>query len=88
MIAVISGCHPSIYQQFYKQLIDATASKDVELLAPGQEPKIYCSDNLDRDARILRPKLYVPTGYASFNGRYEDESRVVAQAAYLMDLYW
>jgi len=76
---VIAGC-ASGYHQFYKPYVDTRTLNDVELLKPGEEPKIYGTDDFDRDIKALRSKQYVPVGFSSFNGKYEDESNVKAQA--------
>lgn len=73
------GC-ASGYQQFYKPYVDAGTLNDVELLKPDEEPKVYGTNDFDRDTKALRSKQYVPVGYSSFNGKYEDESNVKAQA--------
>ena len=77
---VITGCAQSGYKQFFKPYVDARTIPDVELLREGQEPKVFGSDNFERDIKILRAKRYIVIGYSSFNGGYEDNSNAAAQA--------
>jgi hypothetical protein len=60
--------------------VDATTLNDVETIKPDQEPQVFGTNNFDSDIKILRSKMYIPIGSSSFNGGYEDESRVKAQA--------
>lgn len=76
---VMAGC-ASGYQTFYKPYVDARTLGNVELLEPGEEPKVYGTKNFDRDIKILKSKMYRPIGDSSFNGEYEDVSNVKAQA--------
>ena len=76
---LLTAC-ASGYQQFYKPYVDPKNLADVELLQPGEEPKVYGTSNFDKDIKTLRSKMYIPIGYSSFNGKYEDESKVKAQA--------
>jgi PDZ domain-containing protein len=76
---VMAGC-ASGYQKFYKPRVDARTLRYVELLKPDEEPKVYGTKNFKRDINKLRSKLYIPIGHSSFNGEYEDESKVKAQA--------
>ena len=75
LTACVSG-----YQQFYKPYVESNKLTNVELLQPGEEPKVYGSNDFEKDIRILRSKMYIPIGYSSFNGKYEDESKVKSQA--------
>lgn len=77
---LVSACAPSGYQQFYRPFHDAKTLADVELLKPGQEPRVFGSDNFDRDIKILRAKQYVVVGYSSFNGSFEDTKNAAEQA--------
>jgi serine protease Do len=79
LIVVLAGCSSS-YQQFYKSYVDARTLEDVELLKPNEDPKIYSSNDFDRDIKAWRSKQYIPIGYSSFNGEYEGEFEVKAQA--------
>jgi hypothetical protein len=80
VLALLLTACASGYQQFYKPYIEPNNLTDVELLQPGEEPKVYGTNDFDKDIRILRSKMYIPIGYSSFNGKYEDESMVKAQA--------
>jgi len=77
--AVLVAC-ASGYQQFYKPYVDAKALPDVQLLAPDEEPKIYGSNDLQRDVKIAKSKGFRPIGASSFNGEMESEAAVVQQA--------
>jgi hypothetical protein len=68
------------YQQFYKPYVEPKTLTDVQLLNPGEEPRVFGTSDFDRDIKTLRSKMYIPIGYSSFNGKYEDESRVKDQA--------
>jgi serine protease Do len=77
---LIQSCAQSGYKKFYSPYVDAKTLPDVELLQVGEEPKIYGSDNFQRDILVLRSKKYRPIGYSSFNGGYEDTKNAGAQA--------
>lgn len=76
---LLTAC-ASGYQQFYKPYVEPKNLTDVELLQPGEGPKVFGTNDFDKDIKILRSKMYIPVGYSSFNGKYEDESMVKAQA--------
>lgn len=80
LFMAISGCVTSGYQQFYHSYVDASALPEPEILQKGQDPKVYGSNNFDRDVRILRAKKYIVVGYSSFNGDYEDSKQAQNQA--------
>ena len=77
---ILAGCAQSGYKQFYNPYIDAKTLPDVQLLSEGQEPQVYGTDNFDRDILTLRAKMYIPIGYSSFNGSYEDTKNAASQA--------
>ena len=79
-ILVLSGCAQSGYNQFYTPYVDANTLPNVQLLQPNEEPKVISSSNVDQDIKRLRAKMYLPIGYSSFNGAYEDTKNAVAQA--------
>ena len=74
------GCATSGYQKFYQQYVDIKTFPDLEVLQPKQAPKVYGTDNFDRDIAILRAKKYIVIGASSFNGGYEDTKNATAQA--------
>ena len=76
----MQGCAQSGYKKFYSPYVDAKTLPDVVLLADNEEPKIYGTDNFQRDTLILRSKKYIPIGYSSFNGGYEDTKNAGNQA--------
>lgn len=76
----LTGCATSGYQQFYKSYGDPKTLPDVQLLAQGENPTIYSSDDLNRDVKILISKGFQPVGHSAFNGALEDEEQVAAQA--------
>jgi hypothetical protein len=76
----LSGCAQSGYKQFYKPYADVKSLPDVELLAEGQEPQVFGTDDFDRDILTLRAKNYIVVGQSSFNGGYEDTKNAAAQA--------
>lgn len=78
-LLIFIGC-ASGYQQFYKQIVDPRTLSDAELLTPGENPKIYGTDDFKRDTLILRSKMYIPIGSSSFNGSYEGKAKIAAQA--------
>lgn len=79
-LVLLGGCTTSGYQKFYSPYVNASSLPDVELLKDGQAPQVFGSDNFQRDIRIMRAKNYVPVGYSSFNGGYEDKENAIAQA--------
>jgi serine protease Do len=80
---LIQSCAQSGYKIFYTPYVDAKALSDVELLQEGEDAKIYGSDNFQRDTLVLRSKKYIPVGYSSFNGGYEDTKNAGAQAKFV-----
>jgi len=80
IIVLITGCATSGYQKFYNPYVDVSALPSPEILQEGQEPKVYGTDNFERDIRTLKTKKYVTLGYSSFNGGYEDNKNAQAQA--------
>ena len=68
------------YQKFYKPYVEPKSLTDIELLQPGEEPKVYGTNDFDKDIRTLRSKMYIVIGFSSFNGKYEDENMVKVQA--------
>ena len=76
---ILFGC-TSGYKKFYHQNVDARISPDVELLQPGQEPKVFRTDNFENDIKALQEKHYIVIGYSSFNGSLEDTKNAAAQA--------
>jgi serine protease Do len=77
------SCAQSGYKTFYTPYVDAKALSDVELLQEGEEAKIYGSDNFERDTLVLESKNYIPVGYSSFNGGYEDTKNAAVQAKFV-----
>lgn len=76
----VGGCATSGYKQFYKSYVDPTTLPDVQLLAPGQAPTIYSSNEMNRDVKILISKGFRPIGHSAFNGALEGEQQASAQA--------
>lgn len=80
LVILLESCAQSGYKKFYHPYIDAKKTSDVVLLAQGQEPEIYGTNDFERDIHILRSKYYLLVGYSAFNGKYEDKSNIIAQA--------
>lgn len=82
---IMAGCasvnNVNNYQKFYKQLVDSRRLQDVEVLQVDQEPQLVPTTRLDSDIKSLRAKQYILIGSSSFNGRYQDERMIKAQAA-------
>lgn len=78
--SLVVGCAQSGYKTFYKANFDAKISENVALLAEGEEPKIFSTNDFDRDIKILRSKRYIPVGYSSFNGGLENNDNAITQA--------
>ena len=76
---ILAAC-ASGHQQFYKPYIDAKTLPDVQLLGNGEEPKIFSSNDMERDAKIAMSKGYRSIGVSSFNGESESEQAVINQA--------
>ncbi|MBE0612092.1 MAG: hypothetical protein IH604_00345 [Burkholderiales bacterium] len=84
-ITTITGCIvltacASGFQQFYKPFVDARTIPGVQLLGNGETPKVYSSNDLQRDIRVAKSKGYWPIGASSFNGQLESEQAVINQA--------
>ncbi len=83
---IFTGCATSGYKTFYKpygtneQLRQAKLNLDYKFLEKGEEPQVYSTVDFDTDSKKLRAKGYIPIGYSSFNGAYEDTKNAVAQA--------
>lgn len=77
---VVSGCTVSGHNKFYKPNDSVKNIPNLIFLEKGRKPEVYFTDNLSRDTYILRSRLYVPIGYSSFNGAYEDENKIKKQA--------
>lgn len=79
---LLAGCVAGIsgYQQFYKPYVDPKSIPNVQLLAPGEQPTIYSSNDLDRDTNTLIAKGFWPVGASAFNGALESEYSAAAQA--------
>jgi hypothetical protein len=52
----------------------------VTFLQPGEQPEVYSTDDMERDARDLRSKNYVAIGSSSFNGGAASKDAVIQQA--------
>jgi|SaaInlStandDraft_4_1057021.scaffolds.fasta_scaffold14020_2 hypothetical protein len=82
----LGGCASSGYKDFYKsyanqqQIEEMKTDSRVIYLKDNEEPKIYSSGDLKKDMQILRSRKYYPIGYSSFNGGFEGEEQVKAQA--------
>lgn len=77
---LIVGCAQNGYKQFYQQVVDVNTLSDVKILESGTEPEVLRTNNLNRDIHILRSKGYIPIGYSSFNGSYENVENAKKQA--------
>jgi hypothetical protein len=80
MATLLVGCVQSGYKHFYKPCVDATTIPELQLLENDQEPQLIRTNNFDRDVLVLQSKNYIPIGYSSFNGGYEDIKNAAAQA--------
>jgi hypothetical protein len=80
----LAGCATSGYRQFYQSYGGVTQLKDIDItfLPEGGEPELYQVNTKEVDAAVrrLRSKGYLPIGYSSFNGAYEDIANAKAQA--------
>lgn len=83
---LVAGCHISGYHQFYKPMVDETAVKnavtlkEVQTLGADETPRVFTTDNMDRDFRVAMSKGFLPIGESLFNGMLEPESAVIQQA--------
>lgn len=62
MVAIVIVGFVNGYQRFYKPVVDTRTLSDVELLTPGESPKIYGTNNFERDINILMSTMYSPVG--------------------------
>jgi serine protease Do len=76
---VLTACANG-YRQFYKPYVDAKTLPDVQLLAEGEKPKIFSSNDMQREIKVAISKGYRPIGSSAFNGRIEPEQAVINQA--------
>jgi serine protease Do len=76
---VLTAC-ASGHQTFYKPFGDAKSLQDVQFLGKGEEPQIFSSNNLDRDAKIAMSRGYLSIGASDFNGEQESVESVINQA--------
>jgi hypothetical protein len=76
---LLTSC-ASGYQQFYKPYVDARTLPDVKMLGEGEEPNIFTTNDLDRDAKIAISRGYRPIGTSSFNGKLGSKQEVIDQA--------
>ena len=76
---LLTAC-ASGHQQFYKPYFDARTLPDVQLLREGEMPKIFSSNDLQRDFKIANSKGYRSVGTSSFNGKMGTEKDVINQA--------
>lgn len=82
LLVILTGCaNGNGYSKFYYPIEGPWQSQgDLEMLSEGDDPQIFGSDDIKRDAATLRAKNYVPIGYSSFNGGLEDTKNAVKQA--------
>ena len=82
----LGGCASSGYKDFYKplatkeQLNKAKQNPNLVFLKNNEEPKIYTSQNLQKDDITLQSRGYRLIGYSSFNGGWEKETSIIEQA--------
>ena len=72
LIFLLSGCVSNGYKDFYRPYYDVNAINEIEKLTPDEEPKVYTSNDLNKDIYTLRSRNYILLGYSSFNGGYQD----------------
>tara|TARA_R110002072_G_C7832012_1_gene524243 strand:- start:71 stop:898 length:828 start_codon:yes stop_codon:yes gene_type:complete len=72
LIFLLSGCVTNGYKDFYHPYYDVNTINEIEKLAPNEEPKVYSSNDFNKDIYTLRSRNYILLGYSSFNGGYQD----------------
>lgn len=79
---LLQGCAVSGYEKFYQSYGEISDPSRVEFLGEGQEPQlvVVSPDQFDSYFYQMRAKYFVPIGYSSFNGAYEDTRRAVNHA--------
>lgn len=83
---MFTGCVQSGYNEFYlpsmskETFQEGVDRKFIILLKNNEEPQIYQSNNIDEDSVKVISNGYVPFGYSSFNGKYEDIENAKKQA--------
>lgn len=86
LLLSFSGCSSNGYSKFYTSNFTVeeynTLKNDIDLvfLKEGEEPKIFSTDDINRDGKILMSKNYSPIGYSDFYGPLESESNLISQA--------
>jgi len=86
-IVCVTGCVNG-YSKFYHANFDPEtmpqeAKKDIQFLAPGEKPKVFSTNDMDRDVKIARSKVFIPIGWSSFNGPLTIHNDPIAQATSL-----
>lgn len=74
-IVFFSGC-ASNHSKFYTPYFDAKSEPHIEILKENDEPKVFRTQNLNKDIKNLESKRFIAIGHSSFNGGYEDERKV------------
>lgn len=77
---LLTACASSGFQQYYKPIVDTRTLTEVQLLEPGETPKIFSSNDLQRDVKVAISRGYRPVGQSSFNGEIESEKALMKQA--------
>lgn len=75
---ILVACASS-HKEFYKP-VDAKTLPDVQLLGKGELPKIFSTNDMERDVKIALSRGYSNIGVSSFNGEATSEKEVVEQA--------
>jgi len=80
LLFIVSGCKTTGYNQFYQPNFDIDSMASVDRLKSNETPKIFASNDLNTDIKILKAKRYLVVGTSSFNGPYEDTEGAIEQA--------
>jgi hypothetical protein len=72
VVLLLSGCVSNGYKNFYTQYHDANTESRAIPLKDGEEPTVYKTNNIRRDAKKIQARNYSVIGVSSFNGAYDD----------------
>lgn len=75
-LAACAGARTSHYVPY----VDPQTLTDGQKLAPGENPRIYASSDLDRDVKSAVAKGYRAVGHSAFKGELEGDQGLIEQA--------
>lgn len=77
---LLSSCTGNGYSTFYTDLTGGVPIEDASFVAYEGVPKLYMTNDFDRDGNVLGRRGYIAIGYSSFNGAAQNTKNAVTQA--------